>query len=171
VTYYACLKSGKLTKVGTTAPSCVAPATQLSGNSEGPTGSQGPPGPTLNTCTMPPGPGLNYSACDLEGSEWNGVDLSGATLISAILGGSSSSSYTNYANLSNANLSWLGGCGTSFVGADLIDASFTSADLVPGCSPSCSGADFENADLAGANMTNANLQDDNFSGATLTNVT
>jgi hypothetical protein len=70
-TYYACLKAGKLTKVGASAPTCVAPATQISWNSQGPPGAdgaigaqgpagpQGPPGATLNTCTTPPGPGLN----------------------------------------------------------------------------------------------------------------
>jgi hypothetical protein len=43
--YYACLKSGNLTKVGTKAPTCVAPATRISWNSTGPRGVVGPPGP------------------------------------------------------------------------------------------------------------------------------
>jgi len=43
-TYYACLKAGKLTKVATAAPTCKAPATQISWNSQGPQGVQGPAG-------------------------------------------------------------------------------------------------------------------------------
>jgi hypothetical protein len=45
-TYYACLKAGKLTKVGTAAPTCRTGATQISWNSVGP---QGPPGPVNPT--------------------------------------------------------------------------------------------------------------------------
>lgn len=41
VTYYACLKAGKLTKVGAVVPTCKAPATQISWNSVGPEGSPG----------------------------------------------------------------------------------------------------------------------------------
>jgi hypothetical protein len=46
VTYFACLKSGKLTAVSTTAPTCNAPATQISWNSAGSAGPAGPTGPT-----------------------------------------------------------------------------------------------------------------------------
>jgi len=42
VTYYACLKAGKLTKVGTTSPSCPKGATVISWNSTGPRGPAGP---------------------------------------------------------------------------------------------------------------------------------
>jgi hypothetical protein len=42
VTYYACLKSGRLTQVGTSQPSCRSGATSLSGNSQGPEGPAGP---------------------------------------------------------------------------------------------------------------------------------
>ncbi len=43
-TYYACLGSGKLKSVGTTAPTCSGSATQISWNSAGPTGATGPQG-------------------------------------------------------------------------------------------------------------------------------
>jgi len=43
-TYFACLKAGALSKVGTTAPTCVSPAKQISWNSEGPTGNTGATG-------------------------------------------------------------------------------------------------------------------------------
>jgi hypothetical protein len=49
--YYACLKSGTLTKVGTKAPTCAAPATRISWNATGPRGVVGPPGKV-----GPPGP-------------------------------------------------------------------------------------------------------------------
>jgi hypothetical protein len=48
-TYYACLASGKLTKVGTTSSTCAAPAKAISWNSQGPAGAaggQGPAGPS-----------------------------------------------------------------------------------------------------------------------------
>ncbi len=59
--YYACLKSGALTKVGTTSPTCSSGYTKISWNSQGAPGTpgaagkQGPPGPTVNTCTSPRG--------------------------------------------------------------------------------------------------------------------
>jgi hypothetical protein len=43
-TYYACLANGKLTKVGTAAPTCASPATAISWNQTGP---QGPAGNTI----------------------------------------------------------------------------------------------------------------------------
>jgi hypothetical protein len=48
-TYYACLKSGTLSKVGTTAPTCTSPATQISWNQTGPQGPTGPAGAAGNT--------------------------------------------------------------------------------------------------------------------------
>jgi hypothetical protein len=49
-TYYACLKSGRLTGVGTTAPTCKGTATQMSWNSVGP---QGPPGAPMTAPRLP----------------------------------------------------------------------------------------------------------------------
>jgi len=48
-TYYACLKSGTLSKVGTTAPTCTSPATQISWSQTGPQGPAGPAGAAGNT--------------------------------------------------------------------------------------------------------------------------
>jgi hypothetical protein len=53
-TYYACLAKGKLTHVGTVAPTCKSKATQISWNSQGPSGPQGPVGVT--GATGPQGP-------------------------------------------------------------------------------------------------------------------
>lgn len=44
-TYYGCLAKGKLTSVGTVAPTCKPSATQISWNSQGPTGPRGATGP------------------------------------------------------------------------------------------------------------------------------
>jgi hypothetical protein len=44
-TYYACLRSGRLTGVGTTPPTCKSSATQISWDSVGPQGVAGPQGP------------------------------------------------------------------------------------------------------------------------------
>ena len=44
-TYYACLKNGNLSQVGTSAPECKAQETLISWNQEGPVGPQGPQGP------------------------------------------------------------------------------------------------------------------------------
>ena len=48
-TYYACLKSGMLSNVGTSAPKCTSPATQISWNQTGPQGPAGAPGAAGNT--------------------------------------------------------------------------------------------------------------------------
>ncbi len=64
-TYYACLKAGRLTHVGTTAPTCKSTATQISWNSVGP---QGPPGA--------PSPVTGYSV--IKGTERDTMSTSGA---------------------------------------------------------------------------------------------
>jgi hypothetical protein len=50
-TYYACLNNGKLSNVGTTAPTCASPATAISWNQTGP---QGPAGNTILSGTTVP---------------------------------------------------------------------------------------------------------------------
>jgi hypothetical protein len=44
--YYACLQAGTLSKVGTAAPACAAPAQRISWSSTPPAGVVGPPGPS-----------------------------------------------------------------------------------------------------------------------------
>jgi hypothetical protein len=53
-TYYACLKAGVLSKVGTTAPTCVAPATAISWDQTGPPGPAGTAGNTILSGTNAP---------------------------------------------------------------------------------------------------------------------
>jgi hypothetical protein len=57
VTYYACLKNGKLTRVGTATPTCSALATKISWNSQGPAGTPGTNGTNgTNFLTSPSAP-------------------------------------------------------------------------------------------------------------------
>lgn len=56
VTYYACLKAGKLTQVGTSSPTCRSGATSISWNSQGPEGPVGPGTQTYNwSASVPAG--------------------------------------------------------------------------------------------------------------------
>ena len=57
VTYFACLKSGALSLVGTKAPTCPKGATRISWNATGAAGAQGPAGPAGSVGA----PGLNGS--------------------------------------------------------------------------------------------------------------
>lgn len=68
-TYYACLKGGKLSDVGTATPTCASSSTQISWGAQGATGATGPQGPVgqasvvdltpasafANACPEPPG--------------------------------------------------------------------------------------------------------------------
>ena len=77
-TYSACLKAGKLTKVGTTSPTCKAGSTVISWNSQGPAGppgtngTDGAPGPTGSQ--GPAGPGAVYLADNSNGTLSGSVD-------------------------------------------------------------------------------------------------
>src|SRR5580658_6263168 len=62
-TYYACLKSGKLTKVGTTAPTCPSSATQISWGSQGP---PGPAGTAIATASVYPGTSPDFEPWGLS---------------------------------------------------------------------------------------------------------
>ena len=156
-TYYACLAGGKLTHVGTTTPSC---ATVISWNSQGPTGATGPAGPqgpagaTVNTCTSPPGPGLNFSVCSLTDIQWGYVDLDGTLLIATNLSGA----YLDNADLIDANMTGV----IMSDDTDLEGANLTGANLTYG------GLDESN--WGDANLTDANLTGAATSGALMGSV-
>jgi len=68
-TYFACLKAGKLTQVGTASPTCKAGATVISWNSQGPAGPPGTNGtPGATGPTGPAGPGAVYLADNSDGT-------------------------------------------------------------------------------------------------------
>ena len=183
VSYYACLYKGKLTHVGTVAPSgCPGGLPPISWNSQGPqgpagtngtngaAGPQGPAGPqgsagaTVNTCTSPPGPNLNFNACSISGLDWYYVDVTGTSFLDADLHGSQlfdanfSGDQLSHANFNNAEL-----LAANFSGVTAVDASFVSADLRPNS--------MTNADLFGSNLTSANMAGDKFVNDELLDVT
>jgi len=157
-TYYAYLGSGKLTKVGTTSPSCTAQATVISWNSEGPagttgasgaTGPQGPAGSTVNTCTSPPGIGYDFEDCSLSDVDWNFADLTGAMLQGAQI---------TDGQIEGANATLFG---TNLSGSNMEYISLTN---INGASSNLSSANLTGANLNGANLTNADLDNATVTG-------
>jgi hypothetical protein len=74
-TYYACLKSGKLTAVGTTPPTCKSGATVISWNSQGPAGPPGASGAPGSVGPQgPAGPGPVYIAENSNGTLTKSID-------------------------------------------------------------------------------------------------
>jgi hypothetical protein len=74
-TYYACLKGGKLTQVGTTSPTCPAGATVISWDEQGTQGVQGPTGPQ-----GPAGPQGSSDTQYTAGNAWAATVNDGATV-------------------------------------------------------------------------------------------
>lgn len=101
-------------------------------------------------CADPPGPGVVWTRCGIDGLTLEGVDLSGGQLreISAI----------------RAKLA-----GSRFVGADLYRAKFIRADLSGAklTGARLIGADFTAADLRGADLSGTNLRQAQFQQAKL----
>lgn len=110
--------------------------------------------PSTGVTTPAPGPGTDWSGCDLAGAGLESYNLTGANFSGANLTGSSFrlSTMTDV-NLSAANLT-----GTSFDSAVL-----TGADLA--------GATVTDDDFGSALLTDADLAGDNLSAASLDNVT
>jgi uncharacterized protein YjbI with pentapeptide repeats len=121
--------------------------------------------PALAACTDPPGPGVNWQRCAMDGLDLIDVDLSGARLRDASffrtdLSGSNLSDTESYrAKFVNATLH-----GVSFDGAKLYEADLTKADL---SDASMVGVDLRQARLYRANLRNANLTDALLKGADL----
>jgi hypothetical protein len=65
-TYYACLKSGKLTQVGTAKPACAVGASVISWNATGPAGPAGVNGSNVVTSTGVPGGTCTSGDSDIE---------------------------------------------------------------------------------------------------------
>ena len=148
-TFYACLANGSLSKVGTTASTCVT-GRLISWNAQGPSGPQGPAGPQANSSCLIQAQGIsNLAGCDLTG-----VNLLGVNMLHWNFRGS---------NLFGANMSEIGGQYTNFQDAILTNASFRAAHL--------EGANLRGANLSGAVLTWANLTDADLTGANLAGVT
>jgi uncharacterized protein YjbI with pentapeptide repeats/outer membrane protein assembly factor BamB len=110
--------------------------------------------PSTGVTTPAPGPGTDWSGCDLAGASLESYDLTGANFSGANLTGASFSLST----LTNVNLSAADLTGTSFDSAVL-----TGADLA--------GATVTDDDFESAILTSADLARDNLSAASLDNVT
>jgi type VI secretion system secreted protein Hcp len=114
-TYYACLARGKLTGVGTTAPTCPGTATQISWNSQGAPGPTGPQGPVgqASVINLPPG-----SACPVPPALVPGATPQAFLNIPSIPGEATDANHPNQINVLSWSLGALGpnvaqGCDTS----------------------------------------------------------
>ena len=76
-TYYACLKSGKLTQVGSVKPTCRSGSSLISWNAAGPSGPSGPSGPTGTSGTN----GVNGTNVMTSAAAPSGTCNSGDTTI------------------------------------------------------------------------------------------
>jgi len=148
---------------------------------QGPQGIQGPVGPqgaTLNSCSTPPAPGLNYSDCTLQNANFSYALLSNGVLRGAFISGSTlaNGNFENVdftgASINNVNLD-----GADLTGATLNYVSSGSVTGTPKALPSnwsilngylvgplaqLGGAAFQNfsfvgQDLAGTSFSFANL--------------
>lgn len=110
------------------------------------------------SCADPPGPGVNWQRCNLDGLNVKDIDLSGAKLIDvsffrADLSGSNLTESDAYrAKFVSAKL-----VGTNFEQARVFQADFSRADL--------SGASFSGADMRRARLYKANLRGADLTGA------
>jgi len=129
-TIYACVKSGDLSHVKTSAPKCPAGSKPIQWNSF-PASANGMP-----QCTGIPYEGIDLSGCDLEGASFVVADLSGANF--------------SQADLSDALFVSDSGSQNPVV-PTLEDADFEGADL--------SGSDWANVDVSDVNFSDANLTD------------
>lgn len=101
-------------------------------------------------CSAPPGPGVDWSNCHLEGGEWNNADLAHARLRNAtLIGARLAGARLTGGDLAYANLSL----------ASLRDADLSGALLL--------GANLQRADLANVNLQDADLSYANLTGAAL----
>ncbi|MFD2206366.1 pentapeptide repeat-containing protein [Kiloniella antarctica] len=96
--------------------------------------------PAAAACTDPPAQEVNWQRCNMDGLNFDGVDLtSGRLRDTSFIRGS----------MNNANLQNVSAFRTKFVSTSLIETNFTKASLPE--------ADFTKADLTGVNFTEANL--------------
>lgn len=107
-------------------------------------------------CGAPPGPGVNWNNCTMDGLEARDADLEGARIRNARL---------RDADLLNANLRGADLAYTDLAKADLGYGNLERADLK---GATLTGADLTNADLAGADLSYANLRDARLGGAVIT---
>ncbi len=142
-TYYACLKVGTLSHVGTTSPTSCAAKHIISWNSQGPQGLQGPQGPpgVTHDCSASPYPGIDLVDCNLVGDNFVSAPLDGANLTNSNL-------YT--ANMSAAQL----------YGASLVNVSLNTVNLPDAVLylANLTGDDLRYSDLTNAKLMGGRIQ-------------
>jgi uncharacterized protein YjbI with pentapeptide repeats len=196
-TIYACLKSGELTHVKTSAPKCPSGSTPIQWNSF-PVSASGTP-----QCTGIPHEGIDLSGCDLEGASFEVSDLtsanfSQANLTDALFVSDSSSQNPVAPTLEDADFDGANLTGSNWVGVNISGINFSNADLTdidtsglsgtPSSLPTnwvsvgdylvgpttnlddqdLNGYEFRGDDLAGANLTETGLTDASLSTSNLT---
>ena len=120
------------------------------------------PPQNLADCNAPPGPGVNWGSCQMEGVALPNADLTGANMSNAdFSGGDFHASAMKNANLAYSVLSIADLRGVDLTGASLKGVSLRKADLAH--------ANLTNADLSYADMVGANLTDVSLKGAILDN--
>ena len=157
VTYYACLKSGKLTHVGTTAPTCAVGAVKISWNSQGPSGTNGTNGTNgrnfLTSSSTPTGV-CNTGDTDLA------VDSDELwTCLAGVWTDTGS-------NVKGAPASVLDCAATPYAGIDLAGCVLEQDNLTSASMPGANlaGADLAGSTLSGAILTGANMSEVNLNG-------
>src|SRR5574340_926154 len=126
-------------------------------------------------CSDPPGPGVDYSGCDLtsKGINFNNLDLSGSNLAGATLdglhlsnskliganltGASLQGTYFEKTNLTNAIVRNINAGFAIFQNSVLTNADFSGAIL--------SNADFTHSDITNLNLSGADLSFSDFTNA------
>ena len=120
------------------------------------------PPQNLADCNALPGPGVNWSSCQMEGITLPKADLTGANMSNGdFSGGDFHASAMKNANLAYSVLSIADLRGVDLTGASLKGVSLRKADLAH--------ANLTNADLSYADMQGANLTDASLKGAILDN--
>ncbi len=121
--------------------------------------------PALASCTDPPGPGVNWQRCAMDGLDLREVNLAGARLRDGsffrtdLSGGDLSDITSDRAKFVNATLLDVVLDGAKLYEADLTKADLTGASLI--------GVDLRRARLFRANLRNPNLTDALLKGADL----
>ena len=121
--------------------------------------------PALASCTDPPGPGVNWQRCAMDGLDLREVNLSGGRLRDGsffrtdLSGGDLSGTESYRAKFVNATMH-----DVVFDGAKLYEADLTKADLT---GASLVGVDLRRARLFRANLRGADLTDAMLKGADL----
>ena len=121
--------------------------------------------PALASCTDPPGPGVNWQRCAMDGLDLRDVNLADARLRDGsffradLSGGNLSEIESSRAKFVNSTMK-----GVNLDGAKLYEADLTKADLT---GASMVGIDLRRARLFRAILRNANLTDARLNGADL----